>query len=566
MMFLETWRKEQEIRDEAKRQALSALRANPLRLEPWMTARDRSDWIPYFCNSGTAGAMKCWGVREALRFRAASSRCRSALEADEEWRALVLLAQKRLFAEATESREVRMPDVKDVVAAHEKIMHFCVRNSSFQLRLELGGIDDELSEEYKSHPALQFANGHTCLCGAVAHLHLGYEDDDAGSDDESSDSNGPNGVLGFWANGEWSIGPRNFLSQLKTCVTSVRVTAHYKGVSHTIAETFIDDPSIHSFTAAVNALSPLMQFQYGGDEVLVHMQIQIPTSAYCHFVGLGQYRSYPTLQLWEVPTPLNDNSSPLALFGVLWSSEGIDMHPDHDDDFDMARDHYGAFSFRFDGQLSLQRLASDFQDTRIPVAERARIALSPMLDNVAQAANLGSDMLRTLCALVVQNMERLTDATVEVPPELEAETVGALVALVELAGHNGDAIRGMSAVNALAAVADMANDANTDSISYNASISSITDSDWNWMEETYEIDRLSLWALDSLGRTRFQMHGLTLGSHESRAWHRPRVESGDSRHASGMNGKVTVLLTPGHLRLTFMDSSMAELVLGEDTQ
>merc|ERR1712039_542519 len=124
-----------------------------------------------------------------------------------------------------------------------------------------------------------------------------------------------------------------------------------------------------------------------------------------------------------------------------------------------------------------------------------------------------------------------------------------------MADPGGTALHGMSAADALAAVADMANPGY---LSYDACVSPIYRSDWEWMEESYDVDRASVWALDSFGRTRFQLHGLTMRN--SRAGR--HLEHRGSRHAIGMNGKVSVCFTPGSLRLTFLDTAVAELVLG----
>merc|ERR1712000_55638 len=118
-----------------------------------------------------------------------------------------------------------------------------------------------------------------------------------------------------------------------------------------------------------------------------------------------------------------------------------------------------------------------------------------------------------------------------------------------MSGQDGNDLRGMSAANALAAVA---NQADLDALSYDADISTIDKSDWKWMEECCEVDRVSLWALDSFGRTRFQMHGLQMCNPRFRR----RRDHETSRHATGINSKVSVHFTPGHLRLTFLDTSI----------
>merc|ERR1712087_403637 len=109
-----------------------------------------------------------------------------------------------------------------------------------------------------------------------------------------------------------------------------------------------------------------------------------------------------------------------------------------------------------------------------------------------------------------------------------------------MANPGGITLHGMSAADALAAIADMANPT---CLSYDASLSPIDKSDWEWMEESYDVDRASVWALDSFGRTRFQLHGLT--THTPRAGR--RLEHEDSRHAIGMNGKISLYFTPGFL-------------------
>eukprot|EP00404_Azadinium_spinosum_P029288 CAMPEP_0180558356 /NCGR_PEP_ID=MMETSP1037_2-20121125/1688_1 /TAXON_ID=632150 /ORGANISM="Azadinium spinosum, Strain 3D9" /LENGTH=544 /DNA_ID=CAMNT_0022574693 /DNA_START=1 /DNA_END=1635 /DNA_ORIENTATION=+ len=537
MNFLEEWKREHERKETARKLALSALKANPLRFEAWMTARDKCDWMPFFCNAGAAGCMSCWGVREALRFGVASKRCRY-------WRAVRFLSRRCRSLEAVESQETGVPSAKELVAAHEKIMQFCVQASTFEMRLDLEGIDGERLEEYKTHTALRFIVGHTCLCGAVAHVQLGYWGYDHDPDDD-------------WADADWSEAPGDFLSQFETKAVSVRATARYKDATYTIAEAFAATDSRGIDLDAINALSPLMQIHNCGErraccdcEVIFHVELHIPTATFSHFVGLGQHRSYPTLALGSVPLPTNIASSPLHLVGVLWSSQGIDLYPDRKDDFDMARDHYGPFSFPFNGTLALQPVPSSSAD--VPVRDRVRLALAHMLGLLGETDGMGAMVGATL-----QNIDHLTEVGrfMTIPREMEADTINVLASLLEMGSRDGNALRGMSLVDALAAVADMAD---LDFLSYDASISPIDRSDWEWMEETYKVDRASLLALDSFGRTRFQLHGLEMhGPYAGR-----RLEHEDARHASGMNGKVSVRFTSSHLRLTFLDTSIAELVMG----
>lgn len=523
-----------------------SVKASKLRLEAWMTARDKFDWMPFFCDAGAAGCMSCWGVREALRFGAASVMCRRALEADGVWRALTFLNRQRTGLEAAESHGIGVPSAKQLVAAHQKIMLFCLQASKFEMRLDLKGIDDELVEEYRTHKALRFVVGHACLCGAVAHVQLGYW--------------GYDGLDEDWEDADWSEAPRDFLSQFETKAVSVRATARYKDATYTIAEAFADTNSRGIKFGAVNALSPLLQIHGCGErrlccEVIFHVELCIPTATFSHLVGLGRHTSYPTLALGDVPLPANVASSPLDVVGVFWSSQGIDLYPDQKDDFDMTRDHYGPFSFLFNGTLALQPVVSNSVDWRcgISLRDRARLALETMLDPVAERLEMVAMIDLTLRNLAMVQTSR--EAAVAIPLELEAGTVSVLASLVEMAGWDGNALRGMPANDALAAVADMVN---LELLSYDASISPIGKSDWKWMEVTYKVDRVSLLALDSSGRTRFQLHGLEMhGPPAGR-----RLEHEDSRRASGMNGKISVNFTSGHLRLTFLDTSIAQLVIG----
>lgn len=167
----------------------------------------------------------------------------------------------------------------------------------------------------------------------------------------------------------------------------------------------------------------------------------------------------------------------------------------------------------------------------------------------------------TLLELSVQTVARLIEVPV-VPPDLEADAVRGLASVVELVNQDGVVnLHGLSAADALGALADMANSANLGALSYEADISPIDNSYWEWLRQTCQADRASLWALDSVGRTRFQLHGLQLRS--SSGFGLPREDDGTaSRHAVGMNSRVSVRFTLGHLRLTFLDTATAELVIG----
>lgn len=480
--------------------------------------------------------MDCWGVGEALRFRAASARCRRALEADGEWRALTFLSRSRMGVEATECHGACLPSAQEFAAAYEKVMRFCMLEPSFEVRLVLGGIDGELVDEYSTHKALRFDVRHACRTGAVAHAQLGYWDYDHDSDDG-------------WADADWSHAPRDFLNQFESHADSIHLVAQYKGKQYTITEAFADEGSRGISFDLVNTLSPLMQIHSCGDrrfccEVIFHVEAYIPTATFTHFVGLGQSRSFPALAFGDAPLLSITTSPTLALVGSLWSSQGIDSYPEK-------------HNFPFYGTIAMQPLTFNSADLRaaVPARERARLALASMLGPAAEAHDTDSNTLRALSELVVQQISRLTETIGAVPRDLEAGVVSGLASLVDIAGRDGSSLRGMPADDALAVVADMAN---PDALIYDAAINPIDEGDWDWMEDMLEVDRVSLSALDPLGRVRFQLHALEMPS--------PRLgrlpARGGSRHATGMNGNVSVYFTPCRLRLTFLDASIAESVVG----
>jgi len=534
MQWFLDFQKECERKEEAKRLALTVLKANPLHIEPWMTARDRCDWMPFFCNAGAAGCMGCWGVREALRFRVASARCLRALEADGEWRALTFLGRSRMGLEARGCHGAGLPSAQEFAAAYEKVMCFCLLEPSFEVRLLLGGVGDELADEYRTHKALRFDVKHASSVGAVADVQMGYWDNDHASDDG-------------WADADWSDAPPDIFNQFESCADSIHLVVQYKGKQYTLAEAFANEGSRGISFDLVNTLSPLMQIHSCGDrqfccEVIFHVEAYIPTATFTHFVGLCQRPSFPALALGDALLPAIDTPPTLDLVGSAWSSHDIDSYP-------------SKHNFSFHGTMMMQPLTSNSTDLQaaVPARERARLALASMLRPAAEAHDENSNALRLLSELIVQQIGRLTEANGAVPRDLEASVVGQLASLVEIAGRDGNRFRGLSADDALAAVADMAN---PDAVIYEASISPM--GDWEWMEDTFEVDRVSLSALDSLGRVRFQLHAMEMPS--ARLGHRPA--RGDTRHATGMNGKVSVYFTSCRLRLTFLDGSIAESVVG----
>jgi hypothetical protein len=138
---------ERKLKEDAQALAVDTLKATQLHVEAWMTPRDKADWMSFFGNASVAGCLKCLGVQEALRFRAASAGCRQVLEVDDEWRALTFLARHRDGLQACHVHGAAVPSAVDLAAAHDKVMQVCLQNQTFQIRLHLEGIDDEIIEE-----------------------------------------------------------------------------------------------------------------------------------------------------------------------------------------------------------------------------------------------------------------------------------------------------------------------------------------------------------------------------------------------------------------------------------
>lgn len=156
-----------------------------------------------------------------------------ALEVDPAWRAVVLLSAGRM----NRRRQVN-PTVEQWVAVHEKIMRFCLSESSFKIRLELGGIATELQDEHKGHDALRFQVGHICPGGAEAHVNLGY-----------------------WLGGDeydWSEAPQDFENQFDRA-ESIHSVVYCRGKKFIIAEAFQDTNHGHGIDAdMINSLEPFM--------------------------------------------------------------------------------------------------------------------------------------------------------------------------------------------------------------------------------------------------------------------------------------------------------------------
>lgn len=71
----------------------------------------------------------------------------------------------------------------------------------------------------------------------------------------------------------------------------------------------------------------------------------------------------------------------------------------------------------------------------------------------------------------------------------------------------------------------------------------------------YFPDRVTLWAIDDFGRSRFQLHGLDLPSNR-------RLEPDETLQAFALQGRLVVRFEPGHLLLVFLIHNEAEVFLG----
>jgi len=300
-------------REERNSEALKVLKQNPLLPGPWMTPAARRDWATQLCiANGTADALRCFGVRDALRFRAASTICQAALDVDGVWRAVVLLATTgEIFA----TPRLRQPSLEDWVIAHEMLMQFCLRDaSSCELRLELDGVDDSLQDEFKSHIGLRFGAVQISKLGAVACLHLGLS---AGSDSVAS--------VGIAAdNLDWSLAPTDFRNQLlKSSV--LRVVLRCREHSIVLADVFRGEDWERWPEGQIETVGSRLSCHSDAEgaccEFALHLESQIPAVLFAQVLFPRQYYScqYNLSQgLRPLPDAKCEDWSPVWLVGELW--------------------------------------------------------------------------------------------------------------------------------------------------------------------------------------------------------------------------------------------------------
>eukprot|EP00929_Paragymnodinium_shiwhaense_P015287 TRINITY_DN123359_c0_g1_i1.p1 TRINITY_DN123359_c0_g1~~TRINITY_DN123359_c0_g1_i1.p1 ORF type:complete len:444 (-),score=36.05 TRINITY_DN123359_c0_g1_i1:25-1356(-) len=389
-----------------------------------MTSQARRDWgLQLAIASGSCNALRVFGLRDAFRFRAASSRCREALEVDRLWPALTFLATGGI-QRGPQQASWNRPTADDWAAVYEHVMQFCLKEAAVQMRLELGGLEADVAAQYGSSDMLQFGLVHEARTGVVAYLHLGLNDDFQ----SPTVSEAPEEC-------DWSMAPAGFKEQLLAS-TSLRALLRHKGRDVVLADVpniDVDDPTGDVWPEAQIRL-------FGGNtlsthsaqalccEFALHLKLQIPSSTFAHvlFPHMELLRQ-DSLQVARVlPSDLHNVGLPsVRLLGEFWKSEGISNYAEHydtEDDYDALA--YRQSTFKFSAELDLAPITLLLRDTPESILYKA-----------------GADTLRDSCLRF--------DMPLQEPHDVHWDT---------------------------------------------------------WQRP----DRVSIWALDSTGSTRFQLHGLTL--------------------------------------------------------
>lgn len=425
----------------------------------------------------------------------------------------------------------------------EKCNWCCLMDETFHLRLELMGIDDGLSQEYDRHEALKFRIGHICPAGVVANLQLGYWGFGHGIEDN-------------WEDADWSEAPTDFLNQFEKKTTSLRVVSYCQsGGSHVICERDASrNESGTKVLEAINSMSPLLQVHNCGErpmmsccEVIFHIELQLPAVAFAELAGIDRSSSHIPFQ-FPMPRELScDRSSPVFLVGGFWSSQT------------------DGFSFPFDGTLQLLPALCDSTTIKaeVPVIKRARYALETVASpEPASVASKASQMLDTFALLLKsRSVLRAGYAGDDGVRQIRAWAFQQLADVLHLSGMpqiNG--LQDMQPEDALEAVANMAP---MEGVRLEATTCDIDEDTWKWLENCLEVDRVSIWALDSFGRTCFQLHGLEMPNPVQRRMEDLPPGQEDWRRASAMNGNLLLSFGTRCLALTFLDPSCVEHLFGD---
>lgn len=274
------WKRERERKEEEDERKLLELKRNPLRSGSWVTPVALQNWEPLLCVAATTKSFQCWGVREALSFRAASSSCYSALQADGEWYALVLLSSS--CQRTLQQDNMKWPKPEEWAVAYEKLMRFCLQDPTLDIRLELDGVEDNLLEEYAKHDALRFQPVHIAQSGVVSALQLGEMPLGENSDDIDCD---------------WTEAPENFPQQLVNA-DSLRVVVAYRGQRTVFVEIHQEEDDDGWPASSIKARGGRLIDWHPSDfgfccEFLVHIQISVPSAFLAKVVHPHLEQFYP---------------------------------------------------------------------------------------------------------------------------------------------------------------------------------------------------------------------------------------------------------------------------------
>lgn len=330
-----------------------------------MTAAAQSDWPTQLSiASGSASALRYFGVREALRFRVVCSVCKSALEVDGLWRGVLLLAAAGRRCGSDFSPQRRPPSMGEWVAAQEWLMQFCLRDlSTFQVRLELEGVADGLTEEYSTHDGLLLRPVQISKLGAVLALQAGLGDP---WDTEPGDI-------------DWSQPhevPTDFQAQLVGS-TLLRVVLQTRLGRVVLVEAERDEDAGDDWLTALPRVGSRLTWHnetlHDCCEFAIHILSNVPSAAFAQVLlpgaelfpgGIGP-ELFPgglggdTLRMLgtTIAPPLTEEglvAYPLHLVGEFWYSQGAAQYADHfesggRDDWEPG--HYARLASTFSAEL-----------------------------------------------------------------------------------------------------------------------------------------------------------------------------------------------------------------------
>lgn len=294
---------------------------------------------------GESKTLRRWGLREALRFRIASSRCRDAVLVDSMWVAVIRLgSQLQGQSMAVDDRVT----LEDWIDAHEKIMQFRLDDDTFEIRLELEGIDERLSKEYAIHESLRFGLVHVSRMGVVSALQLGYAIHTPYAIANIADA--PDDV-------DWSEAPTDFKNQMLRC-TLLRAVVCCHGRRYVACEV--------NRSSGLGKWPEDMIAQTGGVslrihpgfpnwccEFAMHLQLQIPATIIAQTMfsnGPAHHGAPPPLSsALDLFIPPSIGGAPLEwrLAGDLWNTSAMAGYPKYFEDDDPQRSYYESLSRQF---------------------------------------------------------------------------------------------------------------------------------------------------------------------------------------------------------------------------